>query len=73
MRDAVIRGVRTFLQAFLGVFIALSTSGAMGIDSVPDLEVLKRATIAAGWAGVVAAVSFVQNALEDASGHRGLK
>ena len=73
MRDAVIRGVRTFLQAFLGVFIALSTSGAMGIDSVPDLEVLKRATIAAGWAGVVAAVSFVQNALENASGHRGLK
>jgi hypothetical protein len=73
MRDAVIRGVRTFLQAFLGVFIALSTSGAMGIDSVPDLEVLKRAAIAAGWAGVVAAVSFVQNALEDASGHRGLK
>ena len=73
MRDAMIRGVRTFLQAFLGVFIALSTSGAMGIDSVPDLEVLKRATIAAGWAGVVAAVSFVQNALEDVSGHRGLK
>jgi hypothetical protein len=73
MRDAVIRGVRTFLQAFLGVFIALSTSGAMGIDSVPDLQVLKRAAIAAGWAGVVAAVSFVQNALEDASGHRGLK
>ena len=61
------------MQAFLGVFIALSTSGAMGIDSVPDLEVLKRAAIAAGWAGVVAAVSFVQNALEDASGHRGLK
>jgi hypothetical protein len=57
MRDAVIRGVRTFLQAFLGVFIALSTSGAMGIDSVPDLQVLKRAAIAAGWAGVVAAVS----------------
>ncbi len=45
----------------------------MGIDSVPDLEVLKRATIAAAWAGIVAVVSFTQNALEDMSGHRGLK
>jgi hypothetical protein len=73
VKDAFIRGVRTFLQAFLGVFLALSTSGAMGIDSVPDLEVLKRATIAAAWAGIVAVVSFTQNALEDMSGHRGLK
>ena len=46
MRDAAVRGVRTFLQAFLGVFLALSTSGAMGLNAVPDIEVLKRAAIA---------------------------
>ena len=64
-RDPLIRGIRTFLQAFLGVFLALTTSGAMGIDAVPDLEVLKRAAIAAAWAGIVAFIAFVQNLLED--------
>lgn len=73
MRDAVVRGVRTFLQAFLGVFLALSTSGMIGIDSVPDFEVLKRAAIAATWAGIVAGIAFVQNALEDATGRAALK
>ena len=73
MRDAVVRGVRTFLQAFLGVFLALSTSGAMGLDAVPDIEVLKRAAIAAAWAGIVALVSFTQNALEETTGRAGLK
>lgn len=73
MRDALIRGVRTFLQAFLGVFLALSTSGAIGVDAVPDLEVLKRAALAAAWAGLVAAIAFAQNALEDVTGRRALK
>lgn len=73
MRDALIRGIRTFLQAFLGVFLAISTSGMVGPDSLPDLDVLKRAAIAAAWAGVVALVSFVQNALEDVTGRAALK
>jgi hypothetical protein len=73
VRDPIIRGVRTFLQAFLGVFVALSTSGAIGVDAAPDLEVLKRAAIAAAWAGLIALIAFVQNALEDASGRTGLK
>lgn len=68
MRDAFIRGVRTFLQAFLGVFLAISTSGMVGPDSLPDIDVLKRAAIAAAWAGVVALVSFAQNAIEDVTG-----
>lgn len=72
-RDPLVRGARTFLQAFLGVFLALSTSGAIGVDSVPDLEVLKRAAIAAGWAGLIALIAFVQNALEDVTGHKSLK
>lgn len=73
MRDAVIRGLRTFLQAFLGVFLAISTSGMVGPDSLPDIDVLKRAAIAAGWAGIVALISFVQNALEDVTGRAALK
>jgi len=68
MRDPLVRGVRTFLQAFLGVFLAISTSGMVGPDSLPDLDVLKRAAIAAAWAGVVAVISFTQNVLEDATG-----
>ena len=72
-RDPLVRGVRTFLQAFLGVFLALSTSGAIGVDSVPDLEVLKRAAIAAAWAGLIALIAFVQNALEDVTGRAVVK
>ena len=64
-RDPLIRGIRTFLQAFLGVFLALTTSGAMGIDAVPDLEVLKRAAIAAAWGGSVALIHSFQKMLED--------
>lgn len=73
MRDALIRGLRTFLQAFLGVFLAISTSGMVGPDSLPDIDVLKRAAIAAGWAGIVALISFAQNALENATGRAALK
>lgn len=73
MRDALIRGLRTFLQAFLGVFLAISTSGMVGPDSLPDLDVLKRAAIAAAWAGAIAVISFAQNAIEDVTGRTALK
>ena len=73
MHDALVRGLRTFLQAFLGVFLAISTSGMAGPDSLPDIDVLKRASIAAGWAGIVALISFTQNALEDMTGRAALK
>jgi hypothetical protein len=69
MQDAVIRGARTFLQAFLGTFLALTT----GITGAPEGEALQTALVAAGWAGVIAAVAFAQNALEEATGRRGLK
>lgn len=72
-RDPVVRGLRTFVQAFLGVFIAITTSGAMKIDTIPDVDLLKRALWSAAWAGVVAVVSFTQNALETATGRSALK
>ena len=73
MRDPLIRGIRTFLQAFLGVFLAISTSGMVGPDSLPDVDVLKRAAMAAAWAGIVAVISFAQNALEGLTGRAALK
>lgn len=72
-RDAVVRGLRTFLQAFLGVFLAISTSGMVGLDSIPDIDVLKRAAMAAAWAGIIAVISFTQNALEGLTGRAAIK
>lgn len=66
-KDVLIRGARTFVQAFLGVFISLSASPVLAPDYVPDQGVLKRAALAAAWSAVVALVSFVQNALENYS------
>jgi hypothetical protein len=61
------------MQAALGVFLALSTSGLMGIQDVPTFDVLKRAGVAAAWAGIVALVSFSQNMLEEMSGKHPIK
>jgi hypothetical protein len=63
MRDPLIRGIRTFLQA----------SGMVGPDSLPDVDVLKRAAMAAAWAGIIAVISFAQNALEGLTGRAALK
>lgn len=64
--DPIVRALRTFLQSFLGIFLALSMT--TGIDQVPDVDALKRAGLAALWGGFVALVTFVQNSLEDRSG-----
>jgi len=61
--DVFSRAARTFLQAFIGVFLALTVTG--GIAEVPTLDVLQRAALAALWAGFVAVVTWLQNALEE--------
>lgn len=71
MREAAIRGARTFLQAFLGTFLAMTAMGGTG--DVPGYATIERAAVAAGWAGLIALIAFAQNALEEATGHRGLK
>ena len=63
-QDVLSRAARTFLQAFIGVFIALTATS--GIAEVPSLDTLQKAGLAALWAGFVALLSFAQNALEDA-------
>lgn len=67
MPDSVIRAIRSFMQSFLGIFLALTMTS--GIDQVPDVDALKRAGLAALWGGFVALMSFAQNAIEDRSGH----
>ncbi len=68
MKDAAIRALRTFLQALIGAFLATSVLSQMASSSTIDADALKRAVISAVAAGVIALLSFVQNALEDVSG-----
>lgn len=62
--DSLRRALRTFLQGFVGTFLALNT-GLGG--QVPSLGGLKAAATAALWAGVIAVLSWAQNALEDST------
>lgn len=74
--DTTARALRTFVQAFIGVIaIQLGTIAFKAQDGtyVPDVEWTKRALYSATFAGVIALVSFIQNALEDATGKALLK
>lgn len=68
MKDAAIRALRTFLQALIGAFIATSALQSIASDATIDGDALTRAGISSLAAGVIALLSFVQNALEDATG-----
>jgi uncharacterized protein YjeT (DUF2065 family) len=70
MKDAAIRAVRTFVQALIGAFLATSVLETMVSSATIDADALRRAGISAVAAGVIALLSFVQNALEDATGKR---
>jgi hypothetical protein len=70
MQNALIRAVRTFFQTAIGVYLA-------GLVAAPTLiDLGDRALISsAAAAGVVAVLSFIQNALEESGavsfGNRG--
>lgn len=55
-QSALIRAIRTFLQAFLGIVIGTGIANA-------NVSTLK----AAGWAGIGAVLSLIQNSLEQAT------
>lgn len=63
--DACKRAARTFLQAFLGVFVGTGILSAIAADGAVDWPVIAKAGVAAAAAGLVAVVSYVQNLLED--------
>lgn len=65
MSDAIQRAVRTFFQAFIGVLITSGILSAVEETGVVDWSNLKKVGLSALVAGVVAIVSYIQNALED--------
>lgn len=65
MPDSVRRAIRTFFQAFLGAIITTGVLSTAATNGVVDWSSLKKAAVSALSAGIVATVSFVQNALED--------
>lgn len=72
--DPVIRGIRTAVQAALGV-IALQGVAliADANDGVLDANLWQRAGLTAAASGFIALVSWGQNAIEDKSGKALLK
>lgn len=65
MNNALRRAIRTFFQAFLGALISSGVLSAASTNGVVDWSGLEKAGVAALSAGIVALVSFIQNALED--------
>lgn len=57
---ALIRALRSFAQAFIGVY-AVGVFAAGDLGDLADQKLITAATLA----GIVALVSFVQNALEN--------
>lgn len=66
MPDALNRTIRTFFQAFLGVFIASNLLSAATETGVVDWSAVKKVALSALAAGVIAVVTYIQNTLEDA-------
>lgn len=63
MKEAAKRAARTFVQTFLGVYLAgLIGEAGDTLAGVADLAVLEKALAA----GIVAVVTFVHNMLETA-------
>jgi hypothetical protein len=65
IKSALVRAVRTFVQAFLGTYTALLLIGEPVSTFAALLD--RRALEAGAVAGVIALLSFVQNTIE---GHR---
>lgn len=59
--DAVRRGLRTGLQAFVAALLVL-----LPTDLIADASLYLEALAAAGYAAVVAVLSWLHNELEDA-------
>lgn len=65
MPDALRRAIRTFIQAFVGTFLSMWIGIYVTPGVLPDTQVIQRVLIAAAVAGMIALLTYVQNALED--------
>jgi hypothetical protein len=64
--DAVRRGVRTFVQSFIGIFLAtVSSAHIVSANGIPHLSTLESAVLAAAWGALIAVLAMAQNYLED--------
>ncbi len=64
--DPLARAIRTAVQTAIGVFLTLTVLPSAAPGVVPDYETLKRAGVAALFAGVVALLTGAYNWLEQA-------
>jgi hypothetical protein len=77
--DALRRAARTFFQGVIGVLVLLAVpvlnqliqSVAGGGEVTIDLDLWRSIGIAAVAGGVIALITFLQNALEDRTGSTG--
>lgn len=65
MTDAIRRGIRSFLWAFLGTIISSGILSGIGEAGVVDWAVIKKVGVSALAAGITGLISWVINALED--------
>jgi len=65
MNETLKRTARTFVQALLGSLVTSGVLSSAATSGVVDWSGLKKTGIAALSAGIVALITFVQNALED--------
>lgn len=83
MSDALIRGIRTFVQGFIGILVLCAVPVLNGIvttvvsgsgnDVEIDLNIWRNILLAAIAGGVIALIAWVQNALEGKTGKALLK
>jgi len=66
LSDSVRRAARTFVQSFIGTLIGTGVLSAASVDGVVDWSAAGKAGVAGVAAGIVAVLSWLQNALEDA-------
>jgi hypothetical protein len=65
LNDAVRRALRTFVQAFTGSILTSGVLGAVADGAAVDLSIFQKTGVSALAAGVIALLTYVQNALED--------
>ena len=65
MNDALRRAIRTAIQSFLGSVLTSGILSAASTDGVVDTSTLGKVGVSALAAGLIAAISYVQNTLED--------
>ena len=73
--EIVRRPIRTFAQAFVGIFAVVLVGVLASFQAAPDAvnitevgDVVVAGLVSAALAGAVAVASFVQNAIEEARG-----